>query len=139
LADDGPRASRSKDGPAGRLTLGDRTPRSGAHAVKIIYFRAGGVRRTIADRGPLHPSAFEYRTDFIVEIAMNLPDGRRPRYMRPVAEQPQLTFVEFLQSTDMTCLLAASCVAIGAMIVLCAASRPAASGVHSIATAMAFG
>jgi hypothetical protein len=64
-------------------------------------------------------------------------DGRRPQFMRPVTDQLQL--IQFLQSADMTFLLAAACVAIGAMIALCAASGPAVTGVDSVATAMAFG
>jgi hypothetical protein len=67
-------------------------------------------------------------------------DGRRPQFMRPVIDQLQLTpTIQFLQSADMTFLLAAACVAIGAMIAHGAASGPAVTGVDSVATAMAFG
>jgi hypothetical protein len=67
-------------------------------------------------------------------------EGRPPRFLKSVTDQSQLTAIfQFFQSSDMTLLLTAGCVAIGAMIVLCAVSGPAVTGVRSIATAMAFG
>jgi hypothetical protein len=71
---------------------------------------------------------------------MNLRDGEPPPFERRVTEQSQYAPIfEFIRSTDLTCLLTAACVAIGAMIVICAASGPAVTGVDSVATAMAFG
>jgi hypothetical protein len=63
------------------------------------------------------------------------PRGRRlPPFVRPANNQPQVTpFFEFLRSTDLTVILLAACILLGALIAIGAATMESAPEVQQTA------